>query len=153
MRRYRSSAVCAVTGLKPMTLLQWHLRGAFQPSNTGSEESEREHQKWRSYSLDDVVSIEVIRRLTEMGLTLDRSAKIVAHGNGIYVTTALNHQTYLVIASPGPEVFSPAADCFHASSWREAQDRLTGRGSSCAVILDLTKVARSVKAELEELSD
>ena len=99
---YRASTVCEVTGLKPVTLRQWHLRGIYTPETEGFQEwteisdafhtrltpeaqavvdrvTDAERHGWRLYTFDDTVRIEIIRRLIRLGVRPERAGLIARH--------------------------------------------------------------------------
>lgn len=102
---YRAATVCEVTGLKPVTLRQWHLRGLYTPEAEVMSEwvelapaftqrpvppevkritdaqAQAKRQGWRVYTFGDLVRICVMRRLILLGITAERAALIV---DGMY---------------------------------------------------------------------
>lgn len=92
---YRASTACDVTGIKPVTLRQWHLRGHYTPiserfaedvehgwiKDPGSvkaaeEIREAERQGWRLYTFEDIVRLLIIHRLIQLGFAVERAAMI-----------------------------------------------------------------------------
>jgi DNA-binding transcriptional MerR regulator len=103
LRLYRAGAVCAATGVKPITLRQWHLRGIIQPEievladvaeihrSLGAEalprklrdaEQAAKVQRWRQYTFNDIVRVAIVRRLVLLGLSPERAAKIARGADG-----------------------------------------------------------------------
>ena len=68
-RTFRASEVCEATGVKPVTLRQWHLRGVFEMKSEGDG-------KWREYTLFDAVRIAIIANLLKLGITVERASMI-----------------------------------------------------------------------------
>ena len=96
---YRASTVCEVTGIKAVTLRQWHLRGLYIPlsehlpefvggaSKFGRKPSpelvkaakqvrEARRQGWRLYTFEDIVRLLIMHRLVLLGLTAERAGLI-----------------------------------------------------------------------------
>ncbi len=96
---YRAVTVTKVTGLKPITLRQWHLRNIYQPETELVKEyndfgralgmpvpekvvkleariDDAKRKGWRLYKFADIVRIIIILRLTRSGVTTERAALI-----------------------------------------------------------------------------
>jgi len=69
METYAPAVAVAVTGLKPVTLRQWHLRGLL--------DFEQDPGTWRRYSFDDLLAIVMMAAITEAGLSASHAAEII----------------------------------------------------------------------------
>jgi DNA-binding transcriptional MerR regulator len=124
---YRAATVCEVTGIKPVTLRQWHLRGIYTPeteqyrawfefasamggSPTVSGEVFRQlteevenarRMGWRLYTLADIIRIEIALRLTKLRVSPERAAAIA---NRCYVETAIPDPRRIHITAGGKEL-------------------------------------------------
>jgi DNA-binding transcriptional MerR regulator len=153
-RGYRGPAVCRVVGITYRQLDYWATTGLVEPSVRDAEGSGSQ----RLYSFEDIVTLKVIKRLLDVGVSLQRIRKAIEYvrdrglalqnltlaSDGETVYAANDAQEVVDLLQRGQGVFAIAVSHLYT----EMENEVTSLPAEPAVAVTADDSTRSAESQL-----